>query len=89
MLLEHNNLTLDPPKLIDSSKVFGTSRKIMVPFFSEKTNLVPEVDSGYIFDDATTTSILMCFKYNKKVLIQGLHGTGKSSHIEQTLPLCS
>ena len=83
MLLENNNLTLDSPKLIDSSKVFGTSRKIMVPFFSEKTNLVPEVDSGYIFDDATTTSILMGFKYNKKVLIQGLHGTGKSSHIEQ------
>ncbi len=83
MLLENNNLTLDTPKLVDSSKVFGTSKKIMVPSFSEKTNLVPEIDNGYIFDDATTTSILMGFKYNKKVLIQGLHGTGKSSHIEQ------
>ena len=83
MLVENNNLILDAPKLIDSSKIFGTSRKIMVPFFSEKTDLVPEIDNSYIFDDATTTSILMGFKYNKKVLIQGLHGTGKSSHIEQ------
>ena len=54
----------------------------MVPYFSQKS-IGPEVDDGYVFDDATTTSILMGFKYNKKVLIQGLHGTGKSSHIEQ------
>tara|TARA_Y100000766_G_scaffold246564_1_gene227181 strand:+ start:562 stop:1530 length:969 start_codon:yes stop_codon:yes gene_type:complete len=83
MLLENNNLSLDPPQLIDSSKVFGTSKKILVPFFSEKSDLVPEIDDGYVFDDGTTTSILMGFKHNKKVLIQGLHGTGKSSHIEQ------
>ena len=83
MLLENNNLTLEAPKLVDSSKIFGTSRKIMVPYFSEKSELVPGIDNGYIFDDATTTSVLMGFKHNKKVLIQGLHGTGKSSHIEQ------
>ncbi len=83
MLLENNNINLDQPKQIDSSKVFGTSKKIMVPFFSHKSDLVPTIDNGYVFDDATTTSILMGFKYNKKVLIQGLHGTGKSSHIEQ------
>jgi len=83
MLLENNNLNLDSPKQIDASKIFGISKKIMVPYFSQKSDLVPEVDDGYVFDDATTTSILMGFKYNKKVLIQGLHGTGKSSHIEQ------
>ena len=83
MLLENNNLNLNSPKQIDASKIFGISKKIMVPYFSQKSDLVPEVDDGYVFDDATTTSILMGFKYNKKVLIQGLHGTGKSSHIEQ------
>ena len=83
MLLENNNLNLNSPKQVDASKVFGISKKIMVPYFSQKSDLVPEVDDGYVFDDATTTSILMGFKYNKKVLIQGLHGTGKSSHIEQ------
>ena len=83
MLLENNNLNLNAPKQIDASKIFGVSKKIMVPYFSQKSDLVPEIDDGYVFDDATTTSILMGFKYNKKVLIQGLHGTGKSSHIEQ------
>ena len=75
MLLENNNLNLNSPKQIDASKIFGISKKIMVPYFSQKSDLVPEVDDGYVFDDATTTSILMGFKYNKKVLIQGLHGT--------------
>ena len=83
MLLENNNLNLNSPKQIDASKIFGVSKKLMVPYFSQKSDLVPEVDDGYVFDDETTTSILMGFKYNKKVLIQGLHGTGKSSHIEQ------
>ena len=83
MLLETNNLNLSSPKQVDASKIFGVSKKIMVPYFSQKSDLVPEVDESYVFDDATATSILMGFKYNKKVLIQGLHGTGKSSHIEQ------
>ena len=83
MLVENNKLNIKPHKTIDSSKIFGTSKKILVPFFEEKSDLVPAIDESYIFDDMTTTSILMGFKYNKKVLIQGLHGTGKSSHIEQ------
>ncbi len=83
MLLENNYLNLNSAKQVDASKIFGISKKIMVPYFSQRSDLVPEIDDGYVFDDATTTSILMGFKYNKKVLIQGLHGTGKSSHIEQ------
>ena len=59
MLLENNNLNLNSPKQIDASKIFGISKKIMVPYFSQKSDLVPDVDDGYIFDDATTTSILM------------------------------
>ncbi len=83
MLVENNKLNMKPHKTIDSSKIFGTSKRILVPFFEKKSDLVPKIDESYIFDDMTTTSILMGFKYNKKVLIQGLHGTGKSSHIEQ------
>ena len=83
MLLENNNLNLDSPKQIDASKIFGISKKIMVPYFSQNQIWSQKLMMVMSFDDATTTSILMGFKYNKKVLIQGLHGTGKSSHIEQ------
>ncbi len=44
---------------------------------------IPKIDSSYEFDENLTKAILACFKFNKKLLIQGLHGTGKSSHIEQ------
>ena len=68
---------------IDVSSIFGIKKKMKVPAFKEKSALVPTIDENYIFDEETTTSILVGFKFNKKVLIQGLHGTGKSSHIEQ------
>jgi cobaltochelatase CobS len=68
---------------IDASSIFGMKKKMKVPGFKEKSSLVPTKDENYIFDEETTTSILVGFKFNKKVLIQGLHGTGKSSHIEQ------
>jgi len=66
-----------------SDEVFGLKKRIKVPCFSVKTELVPDIDPNYIFDETTTLSILAGFKFNKKVLVQGLHGTGKSSHIEQ------
>ena len=72
-----------PDVNIDVSSIFGMKKKMKVPSFKEKSALVPTIDENYIFDEETTTSILVGFKFNKKVLIQGLHGTGKSSHIEQ------
>jgi len=72
-----------PDVNIDTSSIFGMKKKMKVPGFKEKSALVPIIDENYIFDEETTTSILVGFKFNKKVLIQGLHGTGKSSHIEQ------
>ena len=72
-----------PDVNIDTSSIFGMKKKMKVPGFKEKSALVPTIDENYIFDEETTTSILVGFKFNKKVLIQGLHGTGKSSHIEQ------
>jgi cobaltochelatase CobS len=51
--------------------------------FEEKTEWVPEIDEGYIFDKDTTLSILAGFNHNRRVMVQGFHGTGKSTHIEQ------
>jgi cobaltochelatase CobS len=55
----------------------------MIPAFDEFTEHVPNIDEHYIFDPDTTQAILAGFLYNRRVLIHGLHGTGKSSHIEQ------
>ena len=54
-----------------------------VEAFSKKTEYVPEVDKSYKFDRDTTMAIISGFAYNKRVLVQGYHGTGKSTHIEQ------
>ena len=51
--------------------------------FSKKNEYVPEIDSNYKFDRDTTLAIISGFAFNKRVLIQGYHGTGKSTHIEQ------
>ena len=74
---------LKPDSKAYSDEVFGIKKRILIPFFSKKSDLVPEIDKGYVFDEITTLSILAGFKYNKRVLIQGFHGTGKTSHIEQ------
>ncbi len=54
-----------------------------VPAFKNRTEHVPEIDETYKFDPATTHAILVGFKFNRRVMIQGYHGTGKSTHIEQ------
>ena len=66
-----------------SDELFGIKKRVKVRHFSHKTELVPEIDNGYIFDEITTLSIIAGFNHNKRVLVQGLHGTGKSTHIEQ------
>ena len=66
-----------------SDELFGIKNRIPIPHFSKRTDLVPRIDKSYVFDDTTTISILAGFNHNKRVLIQGLHGTGKSTHIEQ------
>jgi cobaltochelatase CobS len=70
-------------KISYSDELFGIKKRVKVRHFSKKTQLVPEIDNTYIFDETTTLSILAGFNHNKRVLIQGLHGTGKSTHIEQ------
>ena len=63
--------------------LFGIDVDLEVPAFSEANDYVPEHDDAYIFDRDTTLAILMGFKHNRRVMVQGYHGTGKSTHIEQ------
>ena len=85
-----NNMDFDPEtfpnsltKVIDAEKVFGFKSNMKILGFKEKTKFVPEVDDSYLFDEVTTKAILAGFCYNRRVMIQGYHGTGKSTHIEQ------
>jgi cobaltochelatase CobS len=76
-----------PPVLpdIDLSvrQVFGIDSDMQVPAFSQTSEHVPDLDEAYRFDRETTLAILAGFAYNRRVMIQGYHGTGKSTHIEQ------
>ena len=77
------NLPKRPDRLIDLKKEFGIQSNMQIKGFTTKTKWVPEIDNAYVFDKATTLSILAGFQYNRRVIIQGYHGTGKSTHIEQ------
>ncbi|MEM6385267.1 MAG: cobaltochelatase subunit CobS [Pseudomonadota bacterium] len=72
-----------PTEDIDLRDVFGIDSEMKVKGFSERSNRVPEIDTTYKFDPETTIAILAGFQYNRRVIIQGYHGTGKSTHIEQ------
>ena len=70
-------------KIIDTKKVFGVDVPFKVEGFKEMSDWVPAVDESYVFDKATTEAILAGFMFNKRVMVQGMHGTGKSTHLEQ------
>ena len=74
---------LTPDIKISVNQIFGIDTEMKVDAFSKKNEYVPEVDSNYKFDRDTTLAIISGFSHNKRVLIQGYHGTGKSTHIEQ------
>ena len=82
-MTDKKNIEISPSIKIDPKEIFGVSCEFEVYKFKEKTEHVPEIDQTYIFDPATTLSILAGFSSNRRVLIQGYHGTGKSTHIEQ------
>ena len=75
--------SLTPDKKVDVKATFGIDANMQVPAFSKKTEYVPDFDEAYRFDRETTLAILAGFAYNRRVMIQGYHGTGKSTHIEQ------
>ena len=72
-----------PNKVINTLEVFGTKCNFEVLGFDQPSENVPEIDSTYRFDPETTIAILAGFVNNRRVLVQGYHGTGKSTHIEQ------
>ncbi|MAF57991.1 cobaltochelatase subunit CobS [Ponticaulis sp.] len=75
--------TLTPDLKVSVRDVFGIDSDLVVDAFSTKTEYVPEEDPNYRFDPQTTMAILAGFQHNRRVMVQGYHGTGKSTHIEQ------
>ncbi|MEM7252750.1 MAG: cobaltochelatase subunit CobS [Pseudomonadota bacterium] len=76
-------ITKEPDIKVSVSQTFGIDVDLDVPAFSERSGHVPPIDDAYRFDRDTTLAILAGFAYNRRVMIQGYHGTGKSTHIEQ------
>ncbi|OYU15416.1 MAG: cobaltochelatase subunit CobS [Alphaproteobacteria bacterium PA4] len=72
-----------PDISVDAREVFGVDIDMAVPAFSIADERVPDLDPSYVFDPDTTLAILAGFTHNRRVMIQGYHGTGKSTHIEQ------
>ena len=79
----NENINMIPDIKISVKQTFGIDSNLEVDAFSKKNEYVPEIDKNYKFDKDTTLAILTGFSFNKRVLVQGYHGTGKSTHIEQ------
>ncbi len=77
------DLNATPTKDISVREVFGIDSDMTVKGFEQRTDRVPDLDSTYKFDADTTLAILAGFSHNRRVMVQGYHGTGKSTHIEQ------
>ncbi|WP_187969252.1 cobaltochelatase subunit CobS [Aquibium microcysteis] len=72
-----------PDTTVSVKDVFGFESRMIVPAYSASDPHVPDVDPDYLFDRDTTLAILAGFAFNRRVMISGYHGTGKSTHIEQ------
>ncbi len=75
--------SLHPTATVSVRDVFGIDSPLQVPAFVERDEHVPDIDPAYRFNPDVTLAILAGFTRNRRVLVQGLHGTGKSTHIEQ------
>ncbi len=76
-------INLTPDIVADCPALFGFDPGFETPAFSTRGTHAPDVDETYIFDPATTRAILAGFAFNRRVMVQGYHGTGKSTHVEQ------
>ena len=72
-----------PDTTISVRKTFRIDSDLTVPAYSKSSEHVPDVDPDYLFDRQTTLAILAGFAHNRRVIVSGYHGTGKSTHIEQ------
>jgi cobaltochelatase CobS len=75
--------SLKPDRLLSVREVFGIDSDLMAPAFAERDDHVPKIDAVYRFNPDVTLAILAGFMRDRRVMVQGLHGTGKSTHIEQ------
>ncbi|MGV6820691.1 MAG: cobaltochelatase subunit CobS [Parvularcula sp.] len=82
-MTDDTSLPTKPDTTVSARDVFGVPVNMEVPAFSARSAHVPAIDETYRFDPHTTLSILAGFVHNRRVMIQGYHGTGKSTHIEQ------
>ncbi|NBW07038.1 MAG: cobaltochelatase subunit CobS [Caulobacteraceae bacterium] len=76
-------LTFEPHRKVTVREAFGVDSDMVVPMFDTVDSHVPEVDPAYRFDPQTTLAICAGFAFDRRVMVQGYHGTGKSTHIEQ------
>jgi len=76
-------LNIQPDIKLSVKQTFGIESEMEIDAFSKKNEFVPEIDKDYKFDRDTTLAILSGFNYNKRVIVHGYHGTGKSTHITQ------
>src|SRR5689334_17724303 len=81
--LEDTLIGAKPDRHVTVREAFGVDSDMKVPAFSHADSHVPEVDPSYRFDPQTTLAICAGFAYDRRVMVQGYHGTGKSTHIEQ------
>ena len=79
----NENINSIPDIKVSVKQTFGIDTDLEVDAFSKKNDFVPDIDKNYKFDKDTTIAILSGFSFNKRVLVHGYHGTGKSTHIEQ------
>ena len=80
---EDKLIALTPDREIDARTEFGVDFDFKCPAFTERDSHVPDIDPAYKFDPETTRAILAGFARDRRVMVQGYHGTGKSTHIEQ------
>jgi cobaltochelatase CobS len=80
---ESVGLTAKPDITLSVRQTFGIDSDMQVPAYSSANDHVPDIDETYRFDRDTTLAILAGFAFNRRVMVQGYHGTGKSTHIEQ------
>jgi cobaltochelatase CobS len=76
-------LNLTPDRMVSVREVFGVDTDMKVPAFTARDSHVPDLDEAYRFDPQTTLAICAGLAFDRRVMIQGYHGTGKSTHIEQ------
>ena len=79
----NSDMPNEPDIEVNVGETFGFESSLEVPAFSQSCEYAPELDEDYLFDPQTTLAILAGFANNRRVMVQGYHGTGKSTHIEQ------